>query len=117
MLLDSSHSVKMSSFHEMAVDLGQDVLFHSPMAESNKSLAQRLKMTREALEITPAQLCRRLGIAENRWSQYENGKRRITMPVAIRLCDEFGLTLDWIYRGNPAHLPNSIRLKMPAKAA
>lgn len=82
------------------------------MAESLKSLGGRLEITREALDMTPAELCRTLKIAENRWSQYENGKRRITMDVANKLCDEFGLTLDWIYRANPAALPHALRLKI-----
>jgi len=82
------------------------------MAETNKSLADRVKLTREALEISAADLCKRLDIDANRWSQYESGKRRITMPVANKLCDEFDLSLDWIYRANPAQLPHALRLKM-----
>ena len=87
------------------------------MAESIKTLAGRLKITREALGISAADLCKRIKIKPNRWSQYENGERRITLPVAEKLCEEFGLSLDWIYRANPAQLPNSLRLKMRAQAA
>lgn len=88
------------------------VLFDWTMAESVKSLGGRLEITREALDLSPAELCRIIKIAENRWSQYENGKRRITMDVANKLCDEFGLTLDWIYRANPAGLPHALRMKI-----
>jgi transcriptional regulator with XRE-family HTH domain len=82
------------------------------MAEQLKSLAKRLELTREALDLNAAQLCKRIGIKENRWSQYESGERRITLEVANALCDEFGLSLDWIYRGNPAQLPHILRLKI-----
>lgn len=82
------------------------------MVESSKSLANRLKITREALELTAAELCKIIKVKPNRWSQYEGGERRITLEVASKLCDEFGLTLDWIYRANPAGLPSSLRLKI-----
>jgi transcriptional regulator with XRE-family HTH domain len=82
------------------------------MVEPSKALANRLKLTREALGISAADLCKRIRIKPNRWSQYENGERRITMAVANKLCDEFGLSLDWIYRADPAHLPHALRLKM-----
>lgn len=82
------------------------------MAESSKSLGNRLKLTREALDISTADLCKRIRIKPNRWSQYESGERRITVEVANKLCDEFALSLDWIYRANPAQLPNALRLKM-----
>jgi transcriptional regulator with XRE-family HTH domain len=82
------------------------------MAETSKSLANRLELTREALGISAADLCKRIKIKPNRWSQYESGERRITIEVANKLCDEFDLSLDWIYRGNPAQLPHALRLKM-----
>ena len=82
------------------------------MAETVKSLANRLKMTREALELTAAEVCRRINCKPNRWSQYEAGERKITLEVANALCDEFGLSLDWIYRANPAQLPHQLRIKM-----
>ena len=87
------------------------------MADKIKLLANRIKMTREALELSAAELCKTIGIKENRWSQYESGERKITLQVADLLCDEFGLTLDWIYRGNPAGLPHEFRLKLRRPAA
>jgi DNA-binding XRE family transcriptional regulator len=112
MLLHSSRNVKMSSLHATAVESRRIVVFNNGMAESLKSLAERLKMTREALGLSAAELCRRIDCKENRWSQYEGGTRKITLEVANDLCDEFGLTLDWIYRDNPAQLPHALRIKM-----
>lgn len=74
-------------------------------------------MTREALQLRPVDLCKRIGIKENRWSQYEGGERRITLQVANLLCDEFGLTLDWIYRANPAGLSHELRMKIRERQA
>jgi ribosome-binding protein aMBF1 (putative translation factor) len=112
MLLDSSQNVKLSTIHGTAIEIARPVSFNGGMAESNKSLAHRLKLTREALDISPADLCKRIKIKANRWSQYESGERRITVEVANKLCDEFNLSLDWIYRANPAQLPHALRLKM-----
>lgn len=112
MSLDTSRNVKLSSVHEMEVESTGRELPLLGMVESNKSLATRLKMTRTALGVTPTDVCKRLKIGASAWSQYENGDRRITLKVAIKFCDEFGLTLDWIYRADPSRLPNDLRLKM-----
>lgn len=84
------------------------------MSKSLKDIASRLEMTRDALEINAAELCRRTGIKPNQWSQFINPakKRRITIDAALRLCEEFGLTLDWIYRGDPSGLPDRLVRKI-----
>jgi transcriptional regulator with XRE-family HTH domain len=102
----------MSRVHTSAVESPVPVMLKCGMAESAKSLAKRVEQTRIALEMSQADLCKVLKIKANRWSQYESGERRITLQVANKLCDEFGLSLDWIYRANPAQLPHSIRLKI-----
>lgn len=112
MLLYSSRNVKASTLHTSAIEIDRPVSFNQGMAETAKSLANRLESTREALGISAADLCKRIKIKPNRWSQYESGERRITLEVANRLCDEFDLSLDWIYRANPAQLPHALRLKM-----
>lgn len=108
----SSQSVKMSSLHTSAIENPLNVVFNKRMADTLKSLALRLKTTREALDLSAADLCRQIDCKPNRWSQYEGGERKITLEVANALCDEFGLSLDWIYRGNPAQLPHALRLRM-----
>lgn len=111
-----SQNVKMSTFHGTAIEFAPAVRLYKPMAETLKSLGNRLKMTREALGISQADLCKRIKVKPNRWSQYEGGERRITIDVANALCDEFKLSLDWIYRADPAQLPHALRLKMPRAA-
>ncbi len=108
----TSRTVNTSSLHMTAVEGFLNVAFNKRMAETLKSLAARIKMSREALGLSAAELCRQIDCKPNRWSQYEAGDRKITLEVANALCDEFGLSLDWIYRGNPAQLPHALRLKM-----
>lgn len=113
----SSRGVNLSIVHKMAVDCGPALGFTIRMPESLKSLGNRLAQTREALGVSAAELCKNIGCKPNRWSQYEGGKRKITLDVAERLCDEYGLSLDWIYRANRALLPDAIRVKLPRTAA
>lgn len=108
-----SHFVIMSSVHDLAIDCCPIVGLKKPMAESTKTIAGRLVRTREALKVSAAELCRKIDCKPNRWSQYETGERPITLAIANRLCDEYGLTLDWIYRGNPAALPRHININPP----
>jgi DNA-binding XRE family transcriptional regulator len=59
----------------------------------------RLKQTREALGATQAEICKPIKCKQPRWNQYETGDRKITTEIAVRLCDTYDLTMDWIYRG------------------
>jgi transcriptional regulator with XRE-family HTH domain len=87
------------------------------MSEPLPPIAKRLVASREALGLSAAELCRRIDCETNRWSQYETGKRPITLEIANRLCDEFRLSLDWIYRDDPSSLPNRLRLDIKARMA
>ena len=79
-------------------------------------IASRLEETREALGLKAAALCRQAKISPNAWSQFESGERRITLQNAEKLCDTYGLTLDWIYRGDPAGLPQRVFEKISTAA-
>jgi len=107
----------MSSLHVKGVDFTRCELPKWGMPESNKSLANRLKITRDALGVKPAEVSKRLKVGANAWSMYESGERRITLPVAIKFCTEYGLTLDWIYRADPSRLPHEVRMKLPPEVA
>lgn len=110
----SSRNVNLSSVDAMGIETAPSVTLNGGMAESLKSLARRLKITREAIGLPPADVCRLIKVTPSAWSMYESGERRITLNVANKLCDEFGLSLDWIYRNNPAQLSYEFRMKMQA---
>lgn len=84
--------------------------------EQTKSIARRLVTLREAVAPSAADLCRRTGLAPNRWSQYESGERRITLEASLVLCDKYGVTLDWIYRGDESGLPRHLIERMSITA-
>lgn len=58
-----------------------------------------------ALRLNQREFASRAGIATNTYGQYETGTRLISPKRAVDLCEQYGLTLDWIYRGDPGNLP------------
>ena len=81
-----------------------------------RPVGRRLRLTREALRLTQREIASRAGMATNTYGQYETGTRLISPKRAIDLCDQFGLTLDWIYRGNPGDLPYKLASAIKAMA-
>src|SRR5262245_14513972 len=68
---------------------------------SPEAVSKRLEILRRALDLTTTEMCRRIGSTStgSAWTNYEMCRRVISREHAIRLCEEFGVTLDWIYRG------------------
>ena len=71
--------------------------------ESMDSMAKRLRTLRKALGRTQGKMALAIGSGSGAamWSNYEAGYRRISTDHALNLCRKYGLTMDWIYRGNP----------------
>ncbi len=86
------------------------------MAQAETALAQiarRLELARRAHGLSQTEFAAGAGIKQNAYNQYEQGRKRPNVDNAMALCDAYGLTLDWIYRGDPSSLPyklaNAIR--------
>lgn len=60
---------------------------------------ERIKGLREDRDITQKQLAEKLNIAQNTYSQYENGGRQFPVDVIIKLSDIFKVTTDYILKG------------------
>lgn len=84
------------------------------MPIAHKTLHRRLQRTFEALGVTQAEISRSTGISHSRLSQYLDPKykRPITLGAASKLCDAYGLTLDWIFRADPSKLPRDLHEKL-----
>jgi hypothetical protein len=50
-------------------------------------------------------MAEKLRCSPTRWNGYEKGTTPIQIPEAIRLAEEHGVSLDWLYRGIKAMLP------------
>ena len=78
--------------------------------ETNNEIGARLALTRRALGFNRQTdfveaLNAVFSVSPRRWNNYETGCECIAVPVALALCDRFGLSFDWIYRGNRGGLP------------
>jgi transcriptional regulator with XRE-family HTH domain len=74
-----------------------------------ESVALRLLASRVALELTQTRLCKITGMTKQTWNNYERAYARISVNNAIVLCQAFGLTLDWVFRGTRAGLSRDIQ--------
>lgn len=71
---------------------------------SKHAIGERLALTRRAIGLAQNDFAAGGGLAGNTYNQYESGKNRPNLDAAIKLCDAYGLTLDWIYLGDPSGL-------------
>jgi len=71
-------------------------------------VARRLHAARQALGLDQQQFGTRAGLSQPQYNQFEKGKRLLTLAAAMKLCDEYNLTLEWLYRGDPSGLPYAL---------
>ena len=57
---------------------------------------ERIKALREDNDITQTNIAKYLNIAQNTYSQYENGKREIPISVLIQICQYYKVSSDYI---------------------
>ena len=55
---------------------------------------ERIKALREDRDLTQKNICVHLNIAQNTYSQYENGNREIPISILIKLCLYFNVSSD-----------------------
>jgi transcriptional regulator with XRE-family HTH domain len=75
-------------------------------------VARRLKYSRIAVGVDQQDFAEAAGISQPRYNPYETGKRLLTLPAAMMLCERYSLSLDWLYRGDPSGLPNRLLSKI-----
>jgi len=83
--------------------------------------ARRLRAAREALGMEQKEIALAAGAQPNRWNNWERGIS-LPDPLVMARCQVlFGISLDWIYVGDPGHLPTKvfhhIQLKAPELVA
>lgn len=77
-------------------------------------VGQRLWQTRIALgQPNASKFASKAGIGQSLYSMYETGDRLLSITAVVRICLEYGVTLDWLYRGVTTLLPNGIVENLP----
>ena len=79
------------------------------MRETNyKKVGRRLAAVRLAMGMKQNEFARLIGVSEQNMNNYETGRSRPRVDIAFRICQKTGITLDWIYFGDPAGLPQRL---------
>lgn len=72
-------------------------------------IGRRLEALRIACEKgTQEQFASQIGVSKNRYNNWAVGVGAIPVAQAIRVCEETGASLDYIYRGERGSLPSKL---------
>lgn len=80
-----------------------------------RDIARRLRLTREALgydERMQKLFAEEAGLTQAHYNKFDTGSRPLSLGAAMKLCHRYGLTLDWLYRGDPSGLPYALHMKI-----
>jgi hypothetical protein len=67
------------------------------------AIAHRMKLLRLTTGLLATNFARENGMGRPMWHNIETG-----IDEAMKLCDKYHITLDWIYRGHGAMLPEGL---------
>lgn len=82
------------------------------VAERLKEIGRRITQAREALGLSQVEVCRMIEVGETTWNNWEQGKRRPDPLVMVRFAENYGITLDWVYRGDREGLRGRVLSKL-----
>lgn len=68
-------------------------------------VARRLMLTRQAFGLNQAEFAEAAGLSQPQYSQFETGKRLLSLKAALNLNAKYNITLDWLFLGDPSGLP------------
>jgi hypothetical protein len=105
------------NLHRLAGEGVHDLWIIAHMGTSKTAVGRRLIAFHAAEQISQAEVCRAIGIKENRYSQYLSGDRKLPVEIALRLKATYGLTTDWIYGNDVSGLPAKLHHKLAQVAA
>lgn len=78
-------------------------------------VGKRLAEARTALDKTQKQFAERAGIGTTTYGNYETGERLIPPGAALAVCEAWGLTLDFIYKGEMGDVAYNLGKVIKAK--
>ena len=74
-------------------------------------MKNRIKQVREIAGLTQVEYGKRLGVAGNTVTNYENGMRKPSNAIIIAICREFGISEKWLRTGNGDMFEDTKRTK------
>ena len=79
---------------------------------SKEHIGKRLGFFRLALGKRQTELAEECGWSPQKWGQWESAKRLPNLRDMIELAESYGVTLDYIYRGDMSRLPEWMARKI-----
>jgi transcriptional regulator with XRE-family HTH domain len=77
------------------------------------ALTHRMKLLRLTTGLSAADFARKTDMTRAMWHNIETGFSRVGIDAAMKLCDKYHITLDWIYRGrHDARLPHGLAKRL-----
>lgn len=67
--------------------------------EHQEQTCSRLEMAIQAIGASQAEICRDFGVSPSRLGNWLAGRHYPSPFFLARFCDRYGITMDWIYRG------------------
>ena len=77
-------------------------------AAYRREVGARLRRVRLALGPNAAALAAEFGVTGPRWSHWENGRHLADVRIMVRLSRRYGVTLDYLYKGDESGLPRRL---------
>lgn len=72
------------------------------------AVGNNLRLAIEAVEKSQAEFARRIDVSPTKLGNWLRGDNFPDVDALIRACDEYGLTMDWFYRGHRAGVAASV---------
>lgn len=80
----------------------------TPESYSAEMVGQRIKLLRNALNLNQTEFAEKAKLNRSSVALWELGRQRPGIPPAQRICDVFGVTLDWVFLGRRHTLKHEI---------
>ncbi len=68
-------------------------------------IGQRLNLIRTWLEYSPKEFAKAIGAPQKQVLEWEEGNSMIPPEIAVQICNIFGITTDYLYRGDELGIP------------
>ena len=91
---------------------GEEFVPDGDKKDLREQIGLRFGAALAGLGINQTEVAEYLDVTPNRINQYVRGKRFTDVVLMTRICERYGVTLDWIYRGDPSGLKSSVAEKI-----
>lgn len=81
-------------------------------SEHKRLVGERISLLCQALGRSDAEIARSIGASNSKLGNWKRGDNYIDPYAATLLCDRYGVTMDWIFRGRIYGLPVDLADKL-----